>query len=49
MCSLSQAAQKDIMQQLAMQETQTSFLQLLHSVNVGKPQIIFAATVLRST
>jgi len=48
MCSLSQAAQKDIMQQLAMQETQISFLQLLHSVSVGKPQIAFAAVVLRS-
>jgi len=46
MCSRSQAAQKDIMQQMAMQETQISFLHLLHSVNVGKPQIAFAAVVL---
>jgi hypothetical protein len=46
MCSLSQAAQNDIMQQQAMQETQISFLQLPHSVNVGKPQIAFAAVVL---
>jgi hypothetical protein len=46
MCSLSQAAQNDIMQQLAIQETQTSFLQLLHGVSVGKPQTAFAAVVL---
>jgi hypothetical protein len=48
MCLPSQAVQKNIMQQLAMQETQISFLQLLHSVSVGKLQITFAAVVLRS-
>jgi len=46
MCSRSQAAQKDIMQQMAMQETQISFLQLLQSANVGKPQVACAAVVL---
>jgi hypothetical protein len=49
MCSRSQAAQKAIMQQLAMQEKQISFLQLMHSINVGKPQITFAVVVLRSS
>jgi hypothetical protein len=43
MCSLSQAAQKGTMQQVAMQETQISLLQLLHSVSVGKPQITFGS------
>jgi hypothetical protein len=43
MCSRSQAAQKAIMQQLAMQATQISFLQTLHNVSVGKPQTTFLA------
>jgi hypothetical protein len=47
-CLLSQAAQKAILQQVAMQETQISRPQSLHSVNVGKPQITFAVVILRS-
>jgi len=42
MCSHSQAAQKGIMQQLVMQETQISFLQTLQNVRVGNPHIEFA-------
>jgi hypothetical protein len=43
MCSRSQAAQKGIMQQLDVQERHISFLQTLHNVRPGKPQIAFLA------
>jgi hypothetical protein len=48
MCLLSQVTQRDIMQQVAMQEMQSSLLQWVQSVNVGKPQITFVTLLLSS-